>query len=786
MSEFVCEWGKCQFSTDSSNAMQEHIRNKHIAAFKGGRYCRCLWDGCPRGRYEYKTKAGYERHIEMEHVSTFSTSHDSDSDYNQEDESEQEEDDDEYESDIVDSEHDSGEEYAEQEEDDEDDEDEDGDDDSHVSEQEALFRDGSELLDKARDKDRKLGGKEGRRSDVAKSELFRMYENARDLLSQSIEAGNRQPCANSLALMRQARTLIGQASKRCGELMVLQDPPKAASLPNSVSENSAGKSGSSRPKKGSRQVKRAEASVPPGTVGLQEDILQENASLDVILARLPAISGEGSLNDALSFAEASADELISKATDVANQAVERGVLQQLAISFEDAMCIAAYSVETERGRSMHEVLNEALTRNRNEDTLLSVRMLLVSFLKSLRKLPLVSCPVIYRVVDKEVGDRLRVGTKCTFWGFTPALSRMESVGNLDGTNGTLLILEGPWDGYDIQEFSELPIEGSFLLEPETRFEVVEKSEAGPIVARRITTKPVLLQVAPRVSASASLRSEISSEEQPRLRSEPGEAVLNNLIKEFEGLPEWRKSGGRFVAHPNIWNINRDLAVIHMREIIRLFRAYPVLIDWSAKYSKNKTFTFGEPVSNDTPGNENMVACANRSAIWLGTKFFSQSLEEFRNSLKRSQRESAQNDGSVRSFLVHSNAWELESVRHEFGHVFQFLLQYAMAEIYPKYKSRDIFCEECKQYLMNIAKTRGLDETAREMSQYGSTESWEWFAESFANSQNAIDGSSFQADDRVSPEENRRMKKLMNEARIVGEYAQQVGTDFGRAHHALFS
>jgi len=75
--------------------------------------------------------------------------------------------------------------------------------------------------------------------------------------------------------------------------------------------------------------------------------------------------------------------------------------------------------------------------------------------------------------------------------------------------------------------------------------------------------------------------------------------LWELIHEFEGLPARGKQEGRFVVDPFIWRVNRDLAIINLREVIRLFKYYHKLIDWSCQY--NGGFTLGVPRSNDNQG-----------------------------------------------------------------------------------------------------------------------------------------------------------------------------------------
>ena len=90
------------------------------------------------------------------------------------------------------------------------------------------------------------------------------------------------------------------------------------------------------------------------------------------------------------------------------------------------------------------------------------------------------------------------------------------------------------------------------------------------------------------------------------------AQLKELIRVFEGLPACYGAKGRFVVDSNIWRINRDHALLNLREVIRLFKTYNMLINWSGEYYG--LFTFGGPKSNDEPGDEGTIACANGSGI----------------------------------------------------------------------------------------------------------------------------------------------------------------------------
>ena len=248
--------------------------------------------------------------------------------------------------------------------------------------------------------------------------------------------------------------------------------------------------------------------------------------------------------------------------------------------------------------------------------------------------------------------------------------------------------------------------------------------------------------------------------------------LRELVDEFVSLPNERKGGGRFIVDENIWTINIDLAIPTLRELIALFRAFPKVIDWSAKYSSKGTFIFGTPISNDNPKDEGTIAAATINCIYLGTKYYSSSLETFREDAKRMQTEKDE-DGTT--WHVPTIVHELQTIRHEFGHVLQDLFQKTLVSRNPKYSKDLFFCGALKDHFIKIAKLRKWDVDVPRMSRYGATKDkpWEWFAESFANSRNAMDI------DPALPEQVRRINEMIiNEARIVGEFVEKHATDIG--------
>jgi len=254
-----------------------------------------------------------------------------------------------------------------------------------------------------------------------------------------------------------------------------------------------------------------------------------------------------------------------------------------------------------------------------------------------------------------------------------------------------------------------------------------------------------------------------------LNTPSGVKELRSLIDEFEHLPAERGSSGRFSVHNHIWKINRELARINLVELIRLFRRYPKLIDWSGKYIGR--FTFGELFSSDTD-----IARANEYGIYLG-EFYLWSSWDFRQMCERAQQKDLGKDGKLRPWHTASNVLELQTLRHEFGHVFEFLYQHHIAERNPKYRDRKVYCQEFKEFLLNSANYGEWDKR-KLMSRYGTSNDMEWFAESFANAQIVFEeeGDKKERENKDGLEE--RQKDLINEARLVGRFALNEASDFG--------
>ena len=237
----------------------------------------------------------------------------------------------------------------------------------------------------------------------------------------------------------------------------------------------------------------------------QGEVCTNNVPLNTMAPLFASCPLEQNLANALSFVGVSTDEVMQKASEIVMSAVQRGVLERLKLDFEEALCIAAYTVETKKGPSMYRAMNDILRQKHTKESLLPLWPLLVMFLKALRKLPRVKKNVVYRGVNKDLGEQLQNGTTATWWGFTSTSWDMESTNNFISSNGSLLILDGPCEGYDLHELSEFPTEKELLLEPETRFRIEGRVNMGKtcIQCKIVPCEPVLVSLIPYTNPGSS-------------------------------------------------------------------------------------------------------------------------------------------------------------------------------------------------------------------------------------------------------------------------------------------
>jgi len=233
---------------------------------------------------------------------------------------------------------------------------------------------------------------------------------------------------------------------------------------------------------------------------MQEDFCEDNLSLNNMVPFFASCTETGSLYELLKNAGVCVDEVLRKAQIVATRAAKQGVLEKLNIEFEDALCIAAFTIEPETNKqaAMYNVINQALRKRRSEKNLSPVKNLIVHFLRCLRKLPRVTKNVVYRGIDKNIESRMSIGSTATWWGFTSTSWDMGVTSTFIKENGSLLVLDGPLDGYDITLLSEFPNESELLLEPETHFKIISKVNMGRmcVQCKIDTSEPVLLSLAP--------------------------------------------------------------------------------------------------------------------------------------------------------------------------------------------------------------------------------------------------------------------------------------------------
>ena len=103
--------------------------------------------------------------------------------------------------------------------------------------------------------------------------------------------------------------------------------------------------------------------------------------LSSILSQAPAVID---FREALTSAGANADEIISGAKKIVQSCSERGVLDELGLTEEEALCLAGYAVKVKNGWSMGGAINSVLTQRESEEEVIKTRSLLVLFLRSIR------------------------------------------------------------------------------------------------------------------------------------------------------------------------------------------------------------------------------------------------------------------------------------------------------------------------------------------------------------------------------------------------------------------
>jgi len=222
------------------------------------------------------------------------------------------------------------------------------------------------------------------------------------------------------------------------------------------------------------------------------------------------------LYDALSRAGVNVDYTMNHARSILCRIKSQGLVSKYRLTDDEAMCIAAYTIEVHSGQSMYTVLNRVLRSPRSESSLIPIAPLLVLFLRSLRKLPLVEKTDLYRAIDVTL--TMNKGPSM-WWAFTSTTWNMDVTNTFVGSHGgSLLIIKGNCKGYDVSEFSEFPAEKELLIEPETRFNVssLVRLGGGLVVQCDISpSQPVLLNLAPyNHSSSASSSSSYSSSYSP--------------------------------------------------------------------------------------------------------------------------------------------------------------------------------------------------------------------------------------------------------------------------------
>ena len=247
-------------------------------------------------------------------------------------------------------------------------------------------------------------------------------------------------------------------------------------------------------------------------------------SLNTMEAYFSQVPAEIDLNEALVCAGVDADHVIESALRAVRRATANGMLEKLNLTENEALTLAAYTVEGRSGSmSMYDVLNRTLRETRDKVSMVRIRSLLVLFLRSLRKLPLVEKEKVFRGIDVNLGKSLEAGTRVTWWGFSSVTWNAAATNTFVGTTGgSLFLVEGRCRGYDLSVLSVFPDEAELLLEPETVVQIAAVVNLGPtaslIQCNIVPNKPVLQRIAPFANGDEQndeQEESVSETEEPR-------------------------------------------------------------------------------------------------------------------------------------------------------------------------------------------------------------------------------------------------------------------------------
>jgi len=201
--------------------------------------------------------------------------------------------------------------------------------------------------------------------------------------------------------------------------------------------------------------------------------LVDKQSLNDKVCFLAETPNEIDFRQALTTARLDADYIISQANIVVARAKSDRTLERLCLTENEARVIASYTLDVPRdkGMSVSFALNRVLRGDRSDESFRSIRNLFVMFLRTLRKLPQVRKDEVYCGIELTAGSEIRMDQVITMYGFT---STSYDLNVLNGRRrGTLLVLKGPYIGYDLSPLSVFPMEKELLLEPDTKFRVME-------------------------------------------------------------------------------------------------------------------------------------------------------------------------------------------------------------------------------------------------------------------------------------------------------------------------
>ncbi|CAF0880575.1 unnamed protein product [Adineta ricciae] len=182
------------------------------------------------------------------------------------------------------------------------------------------------------------------------------------------------------------------------------------------------------------------------------------------------------------------------------------------LSIDEGSAIMLYTFEEPYLKpSFFGVLNDKL-RTANRQELRPWFLYLRLVIHALAKLPSTTCRMIYRAVNKDLGDQYPQGKLVTWWPFSSCTTTVHVLTTFLGENGAGTIFNIECDsGKSVSQHSYFDSENEILLYPARQFQVLSSVKTGGqnriIQLREVQPRPPLIQIPKALSASSIQQNE---------------------------------------------------------------------------------------------------------------------------------------------------------------------------------------------------------------------------------------------------------------------------------------